>query len=91
MNKTMLAVAAVLAIGFGHAAVADGMKDCTKEPQTAWKKQADAEAEAKKAGYEVRRSKVEGTCFEVYVVKDGKMFELFYNPVDLKLLLTVAK
>ena len=32
-----------------------------------------------------------GMCYEVYGVKDGSMHELFYNPVDLKLLLTVKK
>lgn len=78
----------VLSAGF---ALADGKKDCTTEPQTKWKPQADAEAAAKAAGFEVRRSKIEGACYEVYVVKDGKNLELFYNPLDLTLMLTVTK
>jgi hypothetical protein len=71
--------------------IADGKKDCTTEPQAKWKKTEDAEAAARKAGFEVRRSKVEGQCYEVYGVKDGAMHELFYNPVDLNLMLTVKK
>jgi len=44
------------------------------------------------AGYEVRKTKVEGSCYEVYGVnKQGKLFELFYDPVDLKLMHTKAK
>ena len=45
-----------------------------------------AEAAATAAGYTVTKSKVEGSCYEVYAKdKDGKKFELFYNPVDLQL------
>jgi len=72
--------------------LADGFKNCTKEPKSAWKPAAAAEAMATAAGYEVRRSKVEGSCYEVYGVnKQGKLYELFYNPVDLKLMHTKAK
>jgi len=72
-------------------ALADGFNKCTTVPKASWKPQADAEALAKAAGYEVRRSKIEGTCYEVYGVKDGKLFELFYSPADLKLMHTKAK
>lgn len=88
--SSLIAAAAVLAVSAG-ATLADGKKDCTTEPQAKWKQLADAEGAAKSAGYEVRRSKIEGACYEVYAVKDGKNLELFYNPVDLKLMLTVTK
>jgi hypothetical protein len=85
-------IAAGLALGlFGATAVADGFTNCTKEPKSNWKPASEAEAAAKTAGYEVRRSKIEGSCYEVYGVKDGKLFELFYSPVDLKLMHTKAK
>jgi len=91
VSKTMLA----LVIGFGLSgatpALADGIKDCTTAPKSAWKPASEAEAKAKAAGYEVRRSKIEGSCYEVYGVKGGKLFELFYVPTDLTLKATVAK
>jgi hypothetical protein len=90
MRKSMLLAATALVLSAG-ATLADGKTDCTTEPQAKWKPQAEAEAAAKAAGHEVRRSKIEGTCYEVYAVKDGKNLELFYNPVDLKLLHTVTK
>ena len=72
--------------------LADGFKSCTKEPKASWQPASAAEAAATAAGYEVRKSKVEGSCYEVYGVnKQGKLFELFYNPVDLKLVHTKAK
>jgi hypothetical protein len=92
MKLTSLMIAAATAMAaLSLPAMADGKKDCTTEPQAKWKPQPEAEAAAKAAGYEVRRSKIEGTCYEVYAVKDGKNLELFYNPVDLKLELTVTK
>lgn len=87
----VLFAAAFFATPLAVPAMADGKKDCTTEPQDKWKSQAEAEAAAKAAGYEVRRSKIEGACYEVYAVKDGKNLELFFNPVDLKLLHTVTK
>ena len=81
-----------LALTIGAApALADGFNKCTTVPKASWKPQSEAEALAKAAGYEVRRSKIEGTCYEVYGVKDGKLFELFYSPADLKLMHTTAK
>lgn len=87
---TQLAALTVLVMGTS-VALADGKDDCTKAPQASWKPQADAEAAAKAVGHEVRRSKINGTCYEVYAVKDGKNLELFYDPTDLKLVHTVIK
>ena len=73
------------------AALADGYKDCTKLDKASWKPASEAETNAKAAGYEVRRSKIEGSCYEVYGVKGGKLYELFYSPEDLSLKHTIAK
>ena len=89
--KTSITVGLLLGMLSSVPAFADGFKDCTKAPKTSWKPASDAEAAAKTAGYEVRRSKIEGSCYEVYGVKDGKLFELFYSPADLKLIHTKAK
>lgn len=89
INLSILTLA--LVGGMSLPALADGKDDCTKEPQAKWKSQPDIEAAAKAAGFDVRRSKVNGACYEVYAVKDGKNLELFYDPVELKLMHTVTK
>ncbi len=90
--KTFVKVLAVCAMSFAAApALADGYKDCTKADRSKWKSAGEAEAKATALGYEVRRSKVEGSCYEVYGVKGGKLFELFYSPEDLTLKHTIAK
>ena len=86
-----LVVAASTLLLASSAAIADGYKDCTKIDKATWKPASEAEAKAKAAGYEVRRSKIEGSCYEVYGVKGGKLFELFYSPEDLSLKHTIAK
>ncbi|MEQ1711725.1 MAG: PepSY domain-containing protein [Hyphomicrobium sp.] len=86
-----LITAAIMLAAMASTAVADGKRDCTTEPQNKWKPAAEAEAAAKTAGFEVSRSKIDGTCYEVYAAKDGKNLELFYNPMDLKLMHTVTK
>jgi hypothetical protein len=89
--KTSAAAACSLALLGAAPAVADGFKNCTTVPKASWKPASDAEAAAKAAGYEVRRSKIEGSCYEVYGVKGGKLFELLYSPDDLSLKHTIAK
>ena len=93
--KALIRGCAVAAMAFGvfaaAPALADGYKNCTKIDKASWKPASEAEAKAKEAGYEVRRSKVEGSCYEVYGVKGGKLFELFYSPEDLSLKHTIAK
>jgi len=93
--KALIKASAVAALSFGVFAVtpalADGYKDCTKLDKASWKPASEAEAKAKEAGYEVRRSKIEGSCYEVYGVKGGKLYELFYSPEDLTLKHTIAK
>lgn len=82
-KSTILAVAALAVCG---PAMAHGFDDCTKEAKDKWKPQAEAEAAATAAGYAVTKSKIDGTCYEVYAKdKDGKKFELFFNPVTLEL------
>jgi hypothetical protein len=88
--STLLAVVSMLVLG-ASAASADGFKNCTKLDKASWKPASEAESRAKAAGYEVRRSKVEGSCYEVYGVKEGKLYELFYSPEDLSLKHSIAK
>ena len=96
MRLTTATVLGVAVLSFAGSAalspvLADGYKTCTKLDKASWKPASEAEAKAKEAGYEVRRSKIEGSCYEVYGVKDGKLYELFYSPEDLGLKHTIAK
>jgi hypothetical protein len=86
-SLTALALAGFAALCLQTSLVAaHGFSDCTKEAKDKWKDQKEAEAAATTAGYTVSKSKIAGSCYEVYAKdKDGKKFELFYNPVTLEL------
>lgn len=80
-----LAVAFALPFVPCTAALADA-EDCTAEARGAWKSIADVTKAAVAEGYVVSQSKVEGTCYEFEARdKDGKLWDLFYNPADGKL------
>jgi hypothetical protein len=64
---------------------------CTSEPQAKWLKADAVEAKATAAGYTVAKSKVAGTCYEIYASKGSQRFELFYNPMTAEIVETVTK
>ncbi len=92
MKTTALGLAIVGSLFLSGQALAGGLKNCTDVEKSAWKTQDEAMAVATAAGYETRKMKINGTCYEVYGIgKDGALFELFYNPVTLELMKTVKK
>lgn len=87
-NLVSISLAAAATVFVAAPAWSHGFDDCTEAAKETWKPQAEAEAAAKAAGYEVSKSKIEGSCYEVYARKDGKKLELFYNPATLELVKT---
>jgi hypothetical protein len=86
-----ITLAAVLSMAATSAFAGTRAEGCTKEPQANWVKAEIVEAKAKEAGFAVAKSKVAGTCYEVYASKGTQRFELFYNPMTLELVETVTK
>jgi hypothetical protein len=88
--KTLIALS-ILGLSTVNATAGTRADGCTKEPQANWMKAEMVEAKAKDAGYVVSKSKVAGTCYEVYATKGEKRFELFYNPMTAELVEEVVK
>ena len=58
-------------------------------PQKSWKSMASLETKLKKDGWEVRKSKVDGGCYEVYGTDpQGRRVEAYFHPVSFKMLLS---
>ena len=52
---------------------------------------ASLETKLKKDGWEVRKSKVDGGCYEVYGTDpQGRRVEAYFHPVSFKMLVTAA-
>ncbi|MEI7973284.1 MAG: PepSY domain-containing protein [Bdellovibrio sp.] len=57
-------------------------KNCTNEPKEKWMKIEDFKKKIEAQGYQIRKFKQPGTCYEIYG-KDsqGKSIEIYFNPV----------
>lgn len=66
------------------AAQATGLATCDSGPQENWQPQARLEKQLVAAGWQVRRIKVDGGCYEVYALNDkGERVEAYFHPVTL--------
>lgn len=93
-SKTIKAAVAGLILAVPALATAQAgtyAPGCTTEQQSAWKAVDTSAAKAVALGYTVSKTKITGTCHEIYVTKDGRKFELFFNPVTNDLIHTAAK
>ena len=88
MTLRFLAVAAAAALAFSAAPVSATGKLTCDAPQKQWKNRTALEAQLKKQGWQVRKSKVDGGCFEVYgTYPQGNRVEAYFHPVTFKKLL----
>ena len=84
-NKT-LACAALAAALFAAAgaAQATGLATCDSGPKEGWQAVSKLEQVLKDKGWQVRRIKEDGGCYEVYALDDkGQRVEAYFHPVTL--------
>jgi len=80
MKKLIIAAAAFAALS-GTAHAESYGKPCTSEPQSKWMTLEAIEKIVRDHGYEVAKSKLKGSCAEVYARDtDGKRIEFFIDP-----------
>jgi hypothetical protein len=66
-------------------ASATGAIKCQSGPQSGWKTQDVLKAKLIKEGWQVRKSKVDGGCYEVYgTTPEGERVEAYFHPVTLE-------
>jgi hypothetical protein len=88
MTLRILTIAAALSIGVAASPAAATGKMTCDAPQAQWKEISALEASLKKQGWEVRKSKVDGGCYEVYGTDpEGNRVEAYFHPVSFKKLL----
>jgi hypothetical protein len=83
-----LTIAVAISLGVAASPAAATGKMTCDVPQKQWKKISALEASLKKQGWQVRKSKVDGGCYEVYGTDpDGNRVEAYFHPVSFKKLL----
>ncbi len=81
--KKIILLAAIASTSFSTAAFAENA-DCTNEPKDKWQTEDAMKAKGQELGFDVRRVKTEGSCYEIYGIKDGAKVEVLFNPVTLE-------
>ncbi|WP_339825448.1 PepSY domain-containing protein [uncultured Parasphingorhabdus sp.] len=91
MKYSVIAVAAATFLataGLSAPALATGKMTCEAGPQSGWKTRAELEASLVKQGWTIKKSKVDGGCYEVYgTTPEGDRVEAYFHPVSLEKLL----
>ena len=85
-------VGAVLGCLFSLQALATGLATCDSGPQEKWQPQAKLEQQLKDKGWQVRRIKIDGGCYEVYALNEkGERVEAYFDPRTLESVPTSKK
>ncbi|WP_419910258.1 PepSY domain-containing protein [Hoeflea sp.] len=92
MQKSALAALAALVSLAAEPAFATGLLSCESGDQSGWKPQSELEAKMVSEGWQVRRIKEDGGCYEAYgTTPDGERVEAYFHPVTLELLLVARR
>lgn len=85
---TAAAAALITTAGLSAPALATGKMSCDAGPESGWKTRAELEASLVGQGWTVKKSKVDGGCYEVYgTTPEGDRVEAYFHPVSLEKLL----
>lgn len=93
-TQAMMAVAAATAmqVAVAEPAYATGKIKCEAGPASSWTSRDKLESKLKAEGWEVRKSKVDGGCYEVYgKTPEGDRVEAYFHPVTLEKLLVTKR
>ncbi|MCY4463478.1 MAG: PepSY domain-containing protein [Albidovulum sp.] len=67
-------------------ASATGWHTCDSEPRSDWVAKETLEDQLTEQGWQVRRIKEDGNCWEVYAINsDGKRVEAYIHPITLEI------
>ncbi|MFC3624803.1 PepSY domain-containing protein [Vogesella amnigena] len=79
--KKLLAIALMASF----ASTAFAAAQCPAQPKDKWQKEADFKKQLQGQGYQIKKFKVSGNCYEIYGKnKDGKKVEIYFDPVSGK-------
>ncbi|HET8692960.1 MAG TPA: PepSY domain-containing protein [Steroidobacteraceae bacterium] len=82
--KCAIVVAALAAAPLGVAG-ATGLATCDSGSPDTWQSQEKLTETLKAQGWEIRKIKVDGGCYEVYAIDDkGEKVEAYFHPVTLE-------
>ena len=89
LTPSLTLTALLLAANASHAT---GLATCDSGPKSGWQPSAKLEEQLKAQGWQVRRIKEDGGCYEVYGLDDkGQRVEAYFHPLTLAPVPTKAR
>jgi hypothetical protein len=78
-------IAAILFVLFAHQAFATGLATCDSGDKKSWKPDSELKTQLEQKGWQVRRIKEDGGCYEVYAIdENGERTEAYFHPVTFE-------
>ena len=91
-HRLLIAAAAGLAALAATPAAATGRMTCQAGPQSGWRSQEQLVQTLTRQGWQVRRTKIDGGCYEVYgTTPQGDRVEAYFHPVSFQQLLVTRR
>ena len=88
----LLAAACGLAALAAAPAAATGRMTCNAGPESGWRSQDQLVEALTRQGWQVRRTKIDGGCYEVYgTMPNGDRVEAYFHPVTFRQLLVTRR
>ena len=85
MKRVSSTIAALFALSLSGTAFGTGLATCDSGPQETWQPQSKLEELLKSKGWEIRRIKIDGGCYEVYALDEkGQKVEAYFHPKTLE-------
>ena len=80
MNSRDFLIGAALLLAVSAPAGATGLATCDSGPQSGWKPQEVLQQQLTQRGWQIRRIKIDGGCYEVYALDEqGKRVEAYFG------------
>jgi len=85
INRFAIAVILTVLLAFAGSAFATGLAECVSGPKENWVPKEDLEKMLVEKGWEVRKIKEDGGCWEVYALNEkGERVEAYFHPDTLE-------
>lgn len=92
MKRLLQSVAIIAIYAIPSTAFATGLATCNSGPQSDWKSEDTLKQMLTGRGWQVRRIKIDGGCYEVYAVNEkGQRVESYFHPVTFDHVLTSTR
>ena len=83
--KKILCSIAILGMTWSSHSSGTGLATCDSGSQETWRPQEELKEQLVRRGWEIRRIKIDGGCYEVYALNEkGERVEAYFHPQTLE-------